>query len=128
MLGMVSEKEKATEMLLVGDENPTSYENLPLSSAAKFKPFSKYPYIVRDIAFWAPAETKAEDVLQIIKNEAGELCVSVRLFDTFQKENKTSLAFRLVFQSFERTLTEAEVNATMEKITAALRESGFEVR
>jgi phenylalanyl-tRNA synthetase beta subunit len=52
----------------------------------------------------------------------------VRLFDTFEKEGKKSLAFRLIFQSFERTLTEVEANAAMEKVAATLKAQGFEIR
>ncbi len=128
MIGMVGEKESATEMLLVGPENPEKYDNLPLSKAERFQPFSKYPYVVRDIALWVPSGTQAVDVLNQIKKEARELAVKASLFDTFQKGDRTSLAFRIIFQSFDRTLTEVEVNEVMEKVTAACNASGWEVR
>lgn len=107
---------------------PEAYERLPLSSAMRYQPFSKFPYIVRDIALWVPADTEPESVLALIAKEAGELAVRTELFDRFEKEGRVSLAFRLVFQSFERTLTEQEVNAIMEKISAALQAQGFEIR
>ncbi|HEV7449147.1 MAG TPA: phenylalanine--tRNA ligase subunit beta, partial [Candidatus Paceibacterota bacterium] len=69
MLGTVSEKEKATEMLLVGPENPEVYDDLPLSTAERYQTFSKYPYIVRDIALWVPADTSAEAVKENIAAE-----------------------------------------------------------
>jgi phenylalanyl-tRNA synthetase beta subunit len=50
------------------------------------------------------------------------------LFDTFAKEGRTSLAFRLIFQSFEKTLTEADANEAMERVSAALKAKGFEIR
>jgi len=52
-------------------------------------------------------------------------------FDKFQKpgEDRVSYAYRLVFQSFDRTLTDDEVNGIMEKVTAALNANeGWEVR
>ena len=49
-------------------------------------------------------------------------------FDYFEKEGKVSYAFRLVFQSMERTLTDEEVSAVMQKITAMLLAKGYEVR
>ena len=52
----------------------------------------------------------------------------VMLFDRFEKGGKTSLAYRIIFQSFDRTLTEAEVNAVMEKVSAKLKGEGFEIR
>ena len=64
----------------------------------------------------------------MIRAQAGELCVRTELFDTFEKGDKTSLGFRLVFQSFERTLEDIEANAAMEKVYAVLKEKEFEIR
>ena len=68
------------------------------------------------------------DAEKIIQTEAGPLAVKISLFDRFEKEGRVSLAYRIVFQSFDRTLTEAEVNIIMEKISAALKAEGFEIR
>jgi phenylalanyl-tRNA synthetase beta chain len=121
MLGTICEKDKPLEAMLVGDAKPEGYQDLSLSVADKFKAFSKYPYIVRDIAIWTPNGTESVEVLNLIQDEAGDLCVKISLFDTFTKEGRTSLAFRLIFQSFERTLVETEVNEIMEKVSAALK-------
>jgi phenylalanyl-tRNA synthetase beta subunit len=54
-----------------------------------------------------------------------------RPFDEFvnQKLGKKSLAFRLIFQSFEKTLTDAEVNAQMEHIYSKLKShEGWQIR
>ncbi|HVZ76293.1 MAG TPA: phenylalanine--tRNA ligase subunit beta [Candidatus Paceibacterota bacterium] len=129
--GIVTEKDKAQEEPLAmhaPKEALTQYEDLPLSTAVRYQPFSKYPYIVRDIAMWTPAGTEPDAVSKMIADQAGDLCVKISLFDQFQKAEKTSLAFRLIFQSFERTLTEVEVNEIMEKVSAALKEKGFEIR
>lgn len=128
MLGTVSEKEKAVEMMLVGPENPEAYDDLMLSQAARYRSFSKYPYIVRDIAAWVPADANAGAVKENIRAEAGELLQSISLFDTFSKEGRISLAFRLIFQSFDRTLTEAEANDAMHKVSEKLKAQGFEIR
>jgi phenylalanyl-tRNA synthetase beta subunit len=117
MLGTICEKDKPLEAMLVGDAKPEGYQDLSLSVADKFKAFSKYPYIVRDIAIWTPNGTESVEVLNLIQDEAGDLCVKISLFDTFTKEGRTSLAFRLIFQSFERTLVETEVNEITKKKT-----------
>ncbi len=127
MLGTVSEKEKVSEKVLE-PADASAYEDLPLSVAARFEPFSKYPYIVRDIALWVPSGTEAGVVLAEIKKEAGELAHTVTLFDRFEKEGKISLAYRLIFQSFSKTLTEEEVNQIMAKISGILGDKGFEIR
>lgn len=126
MLGTVSEKEKAAEKPLEPADG--TYENYALSQATQFVPFSKYPYIVRDIALWVPKDTEASMVAYLIKEESGDLAQKVTLFDRFEKGEKVSLAYRIVFQSFERTLTEAEANAVMEKVSNALKAKGFEIR
>lgn len=94
-----------------------------------YQKISPYPFILRDIAVWTPAETKESDVLSIIKEKAGELLVCTKLFDVFEKEGRISYAFRLVFQSHERTLTDEEVNTIMETIAKTMNSNpGWEVR
>lgn len=127
MLGKVGEKEAANESELKPVE-AEQYEQLALSGATRYKTFSKYPYIVRDIALWVPKGTESVEVLESIKREAGELAQTVTLFDTFEKGGKVSLAYRIIFQSFERTLTEAEVNQIMANIGAILVDNRFEIR
>lgn len=128
MIGTITEKEPATEMLLVGPENPTAYDDLPASVAERYRPYSKYPYIVRDIAAWVPAGTTERQAQELIKTEAGELLQKLYLFDVFEKGGRTSIAFRLIFQSFDRTLTEEEANEIMAHISRILGDKGFEIR
>ncbi len=105
-----------------------AYEHVPLSQAVRYQSFSKYPFVLRDIALWVPVGTEPARVQAVIEKEAGGLLVHTTLFDRFEKEGKLSLAFRLVFQSFEKTLEEKEVNEVMEKISAALKAEGYEIR
>ena len=132
MLGTADEKgvrEELLEKVYRGDASiQLGYEELPLSSAERYQPFSKYPFIVRDIAMWVSAGTEEEDVLDLIRKNAGELLVKSHLFDQFEKGERMSLAFRLVFQSFDRTLTDFDANERMESMSAALKAKGFEIR
>ena len=51
------------------------------------------------------------------------------LFDDFtNKEGKHSLAFRMIFQSMSKTLSDSEVNEIMEKVYEKVKEEGWEVR
>ncbi len=127
MIGTATEKEKATEKLLGGTE-ASAYDDLPLSETERYQPFSRFPYIVRDIAMWVPRSTESDDVLAVLKRNAGTLLVRSELFDRFEKGEKLSLAFRLVFQSLEKTLTDAEANALMGAVHAAVVAKGWEVR
>ena len=123
----VGEKEKPEEQVVKPAAGET-YSVLPISNAARYQSFSKYPFIVRDIALWVPKGAEPVEVLNVVRAAAGSLLVRSELFDTFEKGDKLSLAFRLVFQSFEKTLTDAEVNAVMEKVNEAVKKEGWEVR
>ncbi len=115
--------------------DPTSYDPYPpIDETIKFKTISQYPFAVRDIAVFTPEGTTEAEVRAIIEKEAGILLVKNRLFDVFTKKfpdgtSKTSYAFRLVLLSYERTLTEDEINAIMKKITDTMNaKSGWQVR
>ena len=108
----------------------------------KFKMWSLFPFISRDIAVWVPArnashndaggpkEIESSKIFKVIKENAGELLTkNPELFDEFTKDDKKSYAFRLVFQSHDRTLTDAEINEIMTKITDKIKENdGWQVR
>jgi len=104
----------------------------------KFKMWSLFPFIARDIAVWVPEEIKSENVKKIIENNMGKMVVrGPELFDEFKKLApseegggwKISYAFRLVFQSYERTLTDAEINEVMTQITNKIKDNnGWQVR
>jgi phenylalanyl-tRNA synthetase beta chain len=128
MVGTVGEKEQASEKPLQGIA-VTAYDDLPISSTERYKTFSRYPFIVRDIALWISRDTDALSVLDVIHGAAGKLLVTFpAVFDRFEKGEKVSLAVRLIFQSFEKTLTDAEANVAMEQVYAAVKAKGWEVR
>jgi phenylalanyl-tRNA synthetase beta subunit len=89
-----------------------------------YKQFSMYPFALRDIAVWTPERTEESDVANLIIKNAGELLARIDLFDRFSKEvdgkERISYAFRLVFESYERTLSDEDLNPLMEKITTTL--------
>ncbi len=97
----------------------------------EYKPFSKFPAIIRDVSLFVPTGTKVIEVMDIIESTGGELLIDTDLFDEYLPpggENK-SLAFRLIFQSFEKTLTDDEVNELRDKIISSLEENKlWEVR
>ncbi len=129
VVGIVSEKEKAQEdPISMYVKETDTYESFALSQTERYEAFSRYPSITRDIALWVPAATTVDDVRSILKNNAGDLCVRIDLFDEFKKGERTSFAFRLVFQSFEKTLTDDEVKPHMDAVYAAVAQHGFEVR
>ncbi len=104
---------------------PTTYNLQPTT----FRMWSQYPFIVRDIAVWVPEEIKPEHLSDIYKEFGTELLQGEpKLVDSFAKDGRISYAFRLIFQSYDRTLTIEEVNTIVSKITEKLSSLGFEVR
>jgi len=107
---------------------PLQYDEVVKTATINYQPFSIYPSISRDIAFWVSSDAESAKIVSLLSETAGNLCVRVTLFDTFIKEDKTSLAFRLVFQSKERTLDGSEVDTLMARVYEAIAKEGWEGR
>lgn len=95
-----------------------------------YRPFSAYPFVIRDISIWiVDTDIARGKILALFATEGSGLIRQVQLLDQFaNKEGRQSLAFRLVFQSFERTLTDDEVNGIMATIGSGIQELGYEIR
>ena len=81
---------------------------------------SKHPWVRRDLAVLLERETPAGEIVEAIRKKAGSALASVDVFDRYEgkgvPEGKVSVAFRLVFQRLDRTLTEAEVTKSVERV------------
>ena len=84
----------------------------------------RYPFVVRDVSILVANTLSAETVRGTIRTAAPETLVQVREFDRYEgkgiPEGSVSLSLRLTFQSPERTLTDEEVQAAMQRIIDAL--------
>jgi phenylalanyl-tRNA synthetase beta chain len=108
--------------------NPTKYEPFTGKEVRSFRPFSVYPAVVRDIALWVDESVKGEDVSVVLRESAGPLVLRIDQFDQFAKEGRVSYAFRLVFQSMDKTLNDEEIQFFMDNVYKKVVEKGFEVR
>jgi len=90
----------------------------------RFTPPSKYPPVVRDMALVVDAQVPAEALLDAMEAQKPPIVASVRLFDVYQgagiPQGKKSLAFRVVMQHTERTLTDAEADAARDELSNLL--------
>ncbi len=84
----------------------------------KFKEYSSYPPISRDLAFWADTNFAHNNFCEIVRENGGDLIENVSLIDEFAhpKTGKQSKCYRIVFQSNDRTLTNTEINEIQENI------------
>lgn len=86
----------------------------------KYKEFTKYPSITKDLAFICNKNISCEDLIKTIKQSAGKILKNVYAFDYYQgnkiEENKKSIAYKLIFESFDKTLSEEEINPILDKV------------
>jgi phenylalanyl-tRNA synthetase beta chain len=72
-----------------------------------------FPPVLEDLAFVVSDDLPAERVRQLILNSGKPLVTEVRLFDLYRGEQigdgKKSLAYSIVYQAPDRTLTDDEV-------------------
>jgi phenylalanyl-tRNA synthetase beta chain len=89
-----------------------------------FNKISKFPSVKRDLAIVVNDDVKYNDLEEHIKESAGKLLNSVSLFDIYTGEKigrgKKSMTFTLEFLSGEKTLTDNEINITVNKILKSL--------
>lgn len=103
------------------------------SEEHEYRPISRFPAAVRDLAILVPQMTKVEKVLNKIE-EAGEgLIKDVDLFDIYEGENipegKKNLAFHIIYQAEDKTLSSEEIDNIQNKLIRALEsEPGWQVR
>lgn len=90
-----------------------------------FRPLPQFPAIRRDIALLVAASTTHDQVMQAVKQAKATNLETVELFDVFRGKNvpegQKSMAYAFTYRNTERTLTDAEVNSTHEKLTEHLK-------
>ena len=84
----------------------------------KYKEASKYPTIVKDVAFIVPKTMSSSEVESVIKKAGGRLLSEINVFDVYEKldNDKKSIAYNLTFMDNNRTLTDEEVMSVFENI------------
>ncbi|MCK4242889.1 MAG: phenylalanine--tRNA ligase subunit beta [Dehalococcoidia bacterium] len=97
----------------------------------KYRPRARFPATLRDVALIVDEAIPSKKVNGIIQSHP--LVAGVTLFDVYTGEQvprgKKSLAFRIIYQSPERTLTDEEVNLAQGEILERLhRELGATLR
>ncbi len=98
-----------------------------------YQSISRHQELTRDLAIVVDEQVPAQDIQEAIVRHGGELLRSVTLFDIYTGDpipaGKKNLTYSLVYQSQERTLTDAEANELQERILQALqREFGAILR
>lgn len=102
--------------------------------APRFRPIPALPAATRDLALVVPEAVTAGQVMDAVRDAAGELCEDVEVFDVFRgggiAEGHKSLAFHVVYRDPRaasdpekaRTLTDEEVDRKNQAVLAAVSE------
>ena len=127
----------------MGKLNPATCKNFDLTGTAyvaeiqlasllaqprqfpQFTSIPAFPPSMRDMAVLVSRNVPAGDLLQTVRDAGGQLLASASIFDVYQgppvPEDKKSVALGLVFQSEERTLTDADTQKAWDRILATLQ-------
>lgn len=141
---------QGTEIAVYGEVHPQVLRNFKISGrvyAAEiqlekildlfnqtphFKNLARYPAVERDLAVVVDEQQAVGELVNHLEKSAGKLLQKTTVFDVYAgkpiPEGKKSVAFSLRFQG-ERTLTDDEINAIMDKCVEGLNtQFGAEIR
>lgn len=100
-------------------------------SEQEFQPIPKYPSVMRDISILVDPDMRISSVENAIENSGARYIKDVDLFDMFEPNDEgqavkngmaqKSLAFHIIYQADDHTLTDEEVNSEHAKVEQALR-------
>jgi phenylalanyl-tRNA synthetase beta chain len=109
-------------------------DSVPVPTAPRsFEPLSRFPGVVRDLAFVMSKDRRHHELEEVVRAEAGDLLADVRLFDVYEgkplSENERSLAYTLVLRSPERSLTSDEADECIDRVVKGVeRRLGAKIR
>lgn len=91
-----------------------------------YEPLIKYPAVKRDLAIIVDKDIDSGSIEKIFKNNSNDLLKNVELFDIYtgnQIDNgKKSMAYKLTFQSREKTLVDEDINSVIDSMLSELKE------
>jgi phenylalanyl-tRNA synthetase beta chain len=97
---------------------------VPAGDDLRAESLPRFPSVVRDLSVLVDSTLPAAAVRGTIRSSAPATLARTIEFDRYRgkgvPDGRVSLSLRLTFRSPERTLTDAEVDAAMEQIVAAL--------
>ncbi|HUX90701.1 MAG TPA: phenylalanine--tRNA ligase subunit beta [Gallionellaceae bacterium] len=93
---------------------------------------SRFPLVRRDIAVLVDEDVTAQSLLNAMQAEYAPNVVELALFDLYRGkgvvEGKKSLAFRVLLQDTQKTLTDIEVEQSMLRLVSVLQKNGAQLR
>lgn len=86
----------------------------------RYQTISKFPSVERDLAFLMPKDMSVKVVVELMQQTLKNYLVDVYVFDVYQGEhiadNQKSVAFRMILNDAEKTLTNEDVDKWIKKV------------
>jgi len=116
---------KIPDIRLFWTDDKRFHKQFKAGAISTFKPYSKFPPVFKDIAFWCPPAYEENDFNELARSVAGDLVERVENIDTFEnpKTGKTSNCYRVTYRSMDRSLTDVEINALQDDLRAKAAET-----
>lgn len=96
------------------------------ASVPSFSSLSKFPEVRRDLALLLDRQLPVEQLLESVKSKAGDCLTNLKVFDLYVGKGidpqRKSIAIGLTFQHPSRTLTEDEINTSVDAVVQHLQE------
>ncbi len=93
---------------------------------------SRFPPVRRDLAVVADESMTVQFLLDTMQGEKVPHVAEIVLFDLYRgkgvEQGKKSLAFRVLLQDTQKTLTDVEIDQSMMRLVAALEKQGAQLR
>jgi phenylalanyl-tRNA synthetase beta chain len=94
-------------------------------SVPHFRPLSKFPQVRRDLAVVVDATVRAEQITACVRAAGENLIRQVTLFDVYSgsgvEPGRKSIAFGLILQADDETLTDARVEHVIDSVVDRLK-------
>jgi phenylalanyl-tRNA synthetase beta chain len=105
---------------------------LTQASVPKLMDISRFPPVRRDIAVLVDENVAVQSLLEVMQAAKAPNVVELALFDVYRgkgvEQNKKSLAFRVLLQDTQKTLTDNEIEENVARLVAALQRLGAQLR
>ena len=121
----VADKFSVPESTYIAEIDLTDYVSKALENT-QYVPLPKFPAVSRDLAFVVNDGYSVGELIEAIKKAGGKNCSDVTLFDIYRGEQIAdgykSVAFSFKILPEDRTLTDDEIQKTVNAIVDALGE------
>ncbi len=102
------------------------------SRLPRLRDISRFPPARRDLAVVVDEEMTVQSLLEMMRSANAPNVVELEVFDLYRgkglPEGKKSLAFRVLLQDTQKTLTDEEIAPSVAMLVAALQKAGAQLR